>query len=204
MSAVAVGLVCGLLLGSVPFAWLVHRAATGRDLRREGSGNPGAANVERSAGSGWGAVALALEIGKGAAAVLLATRLADAGAGVPAALGAVLGHVVSPWLGGRGGRGVAAAAGAFLVLAPWATLGAAAVFAVVVATTRWVSLGSVAGAAALPAAVLATGAGGRIALAASAVALLIAWRHRTNFERMRAGTEPRVGDRGSAGGDRTP
>ena len=198
------GLVCGLLIGGVPFAWLVHRAATGRDLRREGSGNPGATNVERSAGWGWGLLALALEIGKGAGAVMVASRLAGADAAVPAATGAVLGHVVSPWLGGRGGRGVAAAAGAFLVLAPWATLAAAGVFAVVVAATRWVSLGSVAGAAALPLAALAFGAAGRIVLAAAAVALLIAWRHRANFERMRAGTEPRVGVRGSAGGDRTP
>ena len=204
MSAILPGLAFGLLLGSVPFAWIVHRAATGRDLRREGSGNPGAANVERSAGAGWGLLALALEIGKGAAAVLIARRLAGADAAIPAAAGAVLGHVVSPWLGGRGGRGVAAAAGAFLVLAPWATLAAAAVFAVAVAATRWVSLGSVAGAAILPVAALATGAGGRIAVAAAAVAVLIAWRHRANFERMRAGTEPRVGVRGSAEGDRTP
>ena len=198
------GLLCGAIAGSIPFAWLVHRFATGRDLRKEGSGNPGASNVDRTAGRGWGVLALALEIGKGAAGVAIATRLRGDGAAVPAAIGAVVGHVYSPWLRGRGGRGVAAAAGAFGALTPWGALGAAAVFVVVVAWTRWISLGSVAAAAALPVAALVAGAGGRVAIAAASIAALIAWRHRENFERMRAGTEPRIGNRGSAGGGRSP
>jgi glycerol-3-phosphate acyltransferase PlsY len=185
----------GFAAGSVPFAWLVHRAATGRDLRLEGSGNPGATNVERSAGRTWGIAALGLDAGKGAAGVLVARWLVGVGAGLPAAAGAVVGHVFSPWLAGKGGKGVAAAAGAFAVVAPAATALACAVFAIVVARTRYVAAGSAAAAVALPAAVLLIGPGRREAAVAAAVAALIAWRHRENFARMRAGTEPRVGSR---------
>jgi acyl phosphate:glycerol-3-phosphate acyltransferase len=194
------GLAVGAAAGSIPFAWLLHRMATGRDLRTEGSGNPGATNLERSDGLVWGAAALALDAGKGATAVLIARRLAGDAACAPAALGAVLGHVFSPWLMGRGGKGVATAAGAFAVLAPPATAAALAVFALALAVTRFVSLGSVLGAAALPVAVSILGPDGRSAVVAAAIALLIAWRHRGNFARMRAGTEPRLRRQQPGGG----
>ena len=195
MTAELSGLSLGAAAGSIPFAWLVHRVVTGRDLRREGSGNPGAANVSRIDGIAWGATALALDAGKGAAAVLLAARIVGDAAVVPAALGAVFAHVFTPWLRGRGGKGVATAAGAFAIVAPAATVEALVVFALVVAVTRFVSLASVLGAAALPVTISLVGPGGRAALAAFAIGLLIAWRHGGNFARMRAGTEPRLGRR---------
>ena len=202
MNAALCGLAYGVALGGIPFAWLLHRIATGRDLRREGSGNPGAANVERADGKGWGAAVLALDTGKGAAAVWLAGKTAGDAACVPAALGAVVAHAFSPWLLGRGGKGVATAAGAYAVLAPSATAVAAAVFALVLTITRFVSAGSVLGAMALPIAVLILGPAGPAAAAATAIGVLIAWRHRANFARMRAGTEPRLSrrapDRGGA------
>jgi acyl phosphate:glycerol-3-phosphate acyltransferase len=194
------GMTVGVAAGSIPFAWLLHRMATGRDLRSEGSGNPGATNLERSAGRAWGTAALALDAGKGAAAVLMALQLAGEEACAPAALGAVLGHVFSPWLMGRGGKGVATAAGAFAVLAPLATTAAVAVFALAVAFTRVVSLASVLGAAALPIAVVFLGPSGSAAGVAAVVGALIAWRHRENFARMRAGTEPRLRRRQPGGG----
>jgi glycerol-3-phosphate acyltransferase PlsY len=195
-----VGLTVGVVLGSIPFAWLLHRIATGRALRGDGSGNPGATNLERSAGRAWGAAALALDAGKGAAAVLIALQLAAEAACPPAALGAVLGHVFSPWLSGRGGKGVATAAGAFVVLAPRATVAALVVFALAAAITRFVSLGSVLGAAALPIAIVFLGPDARTAGVAAAIAALIAWRHRANFARMRAGTEPRLSRQQPGGG----
>lgn len=194
------GLAVGAAAGSIPFAWLLHRMATGRDLRGEGSGNPGATNLERADGKAWGAAALALDAGKGAAAVIIAARLAGNAASAPAALGAVLGHVFSPWLMGRGGKGVATAAGAYAVLAPFAAAAALAVFVLAVVITRFVSLGSVLGAVALPFAVLLLGHDKGAAAAAIAIAVLIAWRHRGNFARMRAGTEPRVSGRQRGGG----
>jgi acyl phosphate:glycerol-3-phosphate acyltransferase len=191
------GLAIGALFGSVPFAWLLHRMATGRDLRGEGSGNPGATNLERSDGMAWAVVALVLDAGKGAAAVLVARHYVGGAACVPAAWGAVVAHVFTPWLAGRGGKGVATALGAFSVLAPLAAAAAIVVFALVVAVTRFVSLGSVLGAATLPLAIACYGPQGRAAAAAFAIFLLIAWRHRGNFARMRAGTEPRLGGRAS-------
>ncbi len=195
MTAALSGLLVGAAIGSIPFAWLLHRVATGRDLRAEGSGNPGATNVRRLDGIVWGASALALDAGKGALAVLVAARLAGESACAPAALGAVFGHVFTPWLRGRGGKGVATAAGAYAVLAPAATGVAFLVFALVVAVTRFVSLGSVLGAAALPITVSLLSSGGRATIGAAAIAGLVAWRHRGNFARMNAGTEPRLGRR---------
>jgi glycerol-3-phosphate acyltransferase PlsY len=199
-AAAVSGLAIGAAAGGVPFAWLLHRLATGRDLRREGSGNPGATNLERSSGKLWGALALALDMGKGAAAVWIARRFAGEAACAPAALGAVLGHVFSPLLLGRGGKGVATTAGAFAVMEPLATAAAAGVFALTLAITRWVSLGSVLGAVALPFAVFLFGKDGSSTGIAAAIAALIAWRHRENFARMRAGTEPRLSRRQPGGG----
>lgn len=195
-----IGLCVGVSLGSVPFAWLLHRLATGRDLREEGSGNPGASNLHRASGPYWGAAGLALDAGKGALAAWLGARWAGPAGSLAAAAGAVAGHVFTPWLGGRGGKGVAPAAGGFAIVAPAATAVAAAVFALVVVLTRWVSLGSLIAAAVLPVAIAGLGPGRGAAVAALAVGLVIAWRHRANFERMRAGTEPRVVWRAGSGG----
>jgi glycerol-3-phosphate acyltransferase PlsY len=188
----AIGIVIGAALGSVPFAWIVHRLVTGRDLRREGSGNPGAANVQRSAGTLWGLVALALDAGKGTAAVAAASLLAGPTASIAAASSAVLAHMFSPWLAGRGGKGVATTAGAYAVLAPLAVTGALVAFIVVAAATRLVALASVIGAFVLPLAAWAGGAPSAVVLTAAAIALVIAWRHRENFARMRRGEEPRA------------
>jgi len=195
MRAIVIGLAIGLAAGSIPFAWLVYRAATGRDLRGEGSGNPGATNVQRAAGWAWGAAALALDAGKGAVAVALAARFAGEAAALPAAVFAVAGHMFTPWLSGRGGKGVATAAGAFAVLAPVPAAVSLGVFAAVVFATGYVSLASVLAVLILPWALASIAPGGGRAPAALAIALAIAWRHRENFERMRAGTEPRAGDR---------
>lgn len=200
MKDMAAGLLLGAIAGSVPFSWLVYRLATGRDLGDVGSGNPGATNVRRAIGPAWGGLALGLDAGKGALGAWLAMGLWGEPAAAAAAFGAVLGHVFSPWLRGRGGKGVAAAAGAFAVLVPSATAFSVAVFVAVVAASGWVSLGSVAGAAILPWAVLLLGPDRAAAGAAALAAATIAWRHRENFERMRAGTEPRWNQRAKGDG----
>jgi glycerol-3-phosphate acyltransferase PlsY len=183
----------GYLAGSIPFAFLLARGA-GVDVRVAGSGNVGAANVFRTAGAGRAALVLLLDIAKGAFAVGCATSM-NAGLPLTAASGAaaVVGHVYPVWLRFHGGKGVAVATGVFAVLAPIATLAAVSVFLVVVGVSRYVSLGSVVAAIALPPAAWITGAPSAVLAAASGVAVLIVFRHRSNIGRLRAGTERRLG-----------
>lgn len=187
---------CGYLLGSIPFAFLVARRRGGLDLRVSGSGNVGAANVQRLTGTRLGLVVLALDVAKGSTAVWLAHTVGG-GEGVRATAGvaAIVGHVYPVWLGFRGGKGVAVACGVFSMLAPAVTAAAVVVFAAVVWMTRYVSLGSVVATVTVPPAAYFSGASSAIVAAASAVALLIVVRHRSNFARMRAGAERRLGER---------
>ena len=181
------------LLGSIPFSYLVARLG-GVDVRTVGSGNVGATNVLRSVGKRAGAVAFALDFAKGALATWLAMKTVG-GAAFPsaAALVAVLGHMHPVWLRFRGGKGVATGAGAFLPLAPAATLGGMLSFAVVAFATRYASLGSIVGAFMLGVLAFLFGALPPIPWAATAAAVLIAWKHRENIRRLLAGTERRMG-----------
>ncbi|HEY1434228.1 MAG TPA: glycerol-3-phosphate 1-O-acyltransferase PlsY [Thermoanaerobaculia bacterium] len=195
LAALLVGV--GYLLGSVSFAVLLVRRATGKDIRTEGSGNAGATNVLRAHGKGLALAVAALDIAKGGAAVLL-VRLATADPRYAAAAGfaAVLGHVFPIYYGFRGGKGVATAVGAFAVLAPLATLVCVAAFVAVVAITRYVSLGSVVGLVLLPP--VAGGlfhAAGPVVAAAAATAALIVVKHRENLKRLAAGTERKLGQK---------
>ena len=184
----------GYLAGSVPVAFLVARRR-GVDLRHAGSGNVGASNVLRTSGVPDAVVALCLDVAKGALAVLVAQRL-SAGLVTPVAAGlaAVLGHVHPVWLGFRGGKGVATAAGVFVVLAPITVAIAAAAFALAVWITRYVSVGSVLAAVTLAAAAAVT-VSSEVAVGAAAVAAFVVYCHRGNLARLVAGTEPRVGER---------
>lgn len=191
--AVVAVLALSYLIGSIPFSYLVARRA-GVDVRKVGSGNVGATNVLRSAGRKAGIVAFLLDASKGALAALLAQRLGPGGALPPlAAAAAVLGHMYPVWLGFKGGKGVATGAGAFLPLAPSATGIALVAFAVTLGVLRYVSLASIAGAIALAAAAFVVGAPRPVVWTAAALAALIAWRHRGNLQRIRAGTENRLG-----------
>lgn len=191
----------GFALGSIPFSLLIGRLLGGVDIRRTGSGNVGATNVARTAGWGAGFLALLLDIAKGAGAVLLARWLIkDAPTGDLVAGGmAVLGHLFSPFLGFRGGKGVATGAGVFLVLAPGAFGAAALVFALTVGIGRYVSLASVLAAITLPVASYLMHLRGGITLLALVVAAAVVARHRDNLARLAAGQERRLG----AGGRRT-
>lgn len=188
--------------GSIPFGLLLGRIVRKIDLREHGSGNPGATNAFRILGPGWGMTALLADIGKGWIAVALLPGwlgLAGVGQGALWPLGgavvAVLGHLFMPWLGFRGGKGVATAMGAFVGLAPWAALISAGAFLIIVALTRYVSLGSLALSVSFPPAAYFLGppaplqAG--VVLLGAVLVLLIAWRHRANWQRIANGTEGR-------------
>lgn len=187
-------------LGAVPFSYGIARAR-GVDLRRVGSGNVGATNVFRSVGRSWGLLALALDILKGYAAAAVLPRLAgpDPVPWLPLACGlaAVAGHTWPVFLGFRGGKGVATGAGMLAGAAPAAAGVAVAVWIVAFAVRRIVSLASMAAsiAAAASAWFLYPAPPRILPPALTALAALVLWRHRTNWERLRNGTEPRIGRR---------
>lgn len=186
-----VRVVAAFLLGSVPSGYLVVRWSKGHDVRRSGSGNIGATNVYRTAGEAAGLATFALDAAKGALAVLVCTLPGAPSPWIEAAAGlaAVLGHAYSPWLGGRGGKGVATAAGATAVLAPLPFGVGLAVAALVVAGTRVVSTGSLVGIAVFPVAAVALRSGGPVVALGILLAAVVFWWHRDNLRRLREGRE---------------
>jgi glycerol-3-phosphate acyltransferase PlsY len=187
--------VVAYLLGSVSFAVLLVRVATGTDIRASGSGNAGATNVLRAHGKKLALVVALLDVAKGAAAVALMRLVtADPFWAAAAGLAAVIGHVFPVFYGFRGGKGVATAVGAFLVLAPLALICSLAVFVVVVALTKYVSLGSVIAMVLLPpVAGLLFHAPRPVVTAAAVVALVVVLKHLGNLKRLARGEERKLG-----------
>ena len=185
------------LLGSLSFAVLLVRLSTGKDIRAEGSGNAGATNVLRAHGKKLGLAVAALDIGKGALAVFLVRQAtADPRYAAAAAFAAVLGHVFPIFYGFRGGKGVATAVGAFLVLAPLPTLVCIGIFIAVVAVTRYVSVGSIVAMVLLPPVAGALFDEPRpTVVAAAATAALIVVKHRENLRRLAQGEERKLGQK---------
>jgi glycerol-3-phosphate acyltransferase PlsY len=186
----ALAIVLSFLLGSVPFGLVLTRSAGLGDIRRIGSGNIGATNVLRTGRRDLAAATMVLDAAKGTVAVLLARHWGSHDLGAIAGLAAVLGHTLTPWLRFHGGKGVATGCGVLLGIAWPLGLAIAAIWVTIVATTRLSSLGALAACAAAP----------LIALYLTpypwpviVIAAWIAWRHRANIARLRAGTEPRVG-----------
>src|SRR5579863_5099622 len=190
------------LLGSIPFGYLLVRIFRGEDVRQSGSGNIGATNVSRKSPL-LGVLTLLLDALKGTAAVALSYELADRAVAIPtydqlatAALFAVVGHMFPVWLKFRGGKGVATGLGSFVVIAPKAVLIAAAVFVLIVAIFRYVSLGSIVAVAILPFAswIIDQFHAPPFGLVISSVAsLLIIAKHHENIRRLLSGTESRLG-----------
>jgi acyl phosphate:glycerol-3-phosphate acyltransferase len=206
------------LLGSIPFGYLIVLVTQDADVRETGSGGTGATNVSRRAGKAAGVITLVLDASKGAAAVAFAklilglpivTAAGYAGSPLPsrdpieaqwwvagAAIAAIVGHIFPIWLRFRGGKGVATGVGVFLTLAPIAVALAGLVFLLVVALTRYVSLGSILAALAIPFFVLLqnaliqpTESLAPIMAVAITGAALIVFAHRGNVRRLLRGTE---------------
>jgi glycerol-3-phosphate acyltransferase PlsY len=186
------------LLGSIPFGLLVAKVFGGGDVRKAGSGNVGATNVARVAGPLAGILTLVLDAAKGSAAVWLAAHFSGEVAGwmVLAGLAALIGHCFPVWLRFHGGKGVATAAGVFLMLSPLALLGSLLLFLIVVMFSRYVSLGSIAAAAAMPLLIYFLWAPHHappliVTFGAFAAAMLIVYKHDANIQRLVEGREPR-------------
>jgi acyl phosphate:glycerol-3-phosphate acyltransferase len=187
------------LAGAVPWGYLAGKLSRGIDLRRVGSGGTGATNVLRTLGRGAAIAVLVLDFLKGLLPVVMARAAGFAPEWVAAAgVAAVAGHCWSPFIGFKGGKGVATGAGVALALFPPAIV-ALPVLALVVWRTRFVSLGSLIAAAIAGLLAVVFAADGRLAwpsaVAIVAVAGIIVYRHRENIERLRRGTERRFGEK---------
>jgi glycerol-3-phosphate acyltransferase PlsY len=192
-SAAAV-LIAAYLLGSVPFGLLLTGLFGAGDLRSIGSGNIGATNVLRTGRKGLAAATLLLDLAKGAAAVLFARAYFPGTEGL-AAFAAVIGHCFPVWLRFNGGKGVATTMGVSLGLAWPIGLVYAVVWLGMLAGTRISSLGGLSAVIAAPIAALLLGYRDYAAVLAL-LALMVIWLHRANITRLRAGTEPRIGQKG--------
>lgn len=195
--------VLSYFIGSIPFGLLFTRWIKGVDLRTYGSGNIGATNASRVLGKKWGIVVLLLDVCKGLLPTLclwrvLGTELGPSHAKVLVGTCAILGHVFPCWLNFRGGKGVATALGVASVLGwPWPFLAAASAFALIFATTRIVSLGSMLGAAVFAGVQLFVLAPNWFdaehwslsAFSTVIPAMIILW-HRSNLQRLLRGEEP--------------
>ena len=180
------------LIGGIPFGYLFVKLKTGRDVRSMGSGNIGATNVLRSAGTVAGVVTLLLDIAKGFAAVWLMARYGSHSAFwlSAAAIAVMAGHAYPVFLKFKGGKAVASFIGAFLYLTPAPMAAILIVFVVVVWVSRHISLGSVMAAGAFPLAVwLILHPEPVVVVAALLAGGFIVYRHRANLARIRAGKE---------------
>ena len=186
--------VLGYLIGSIPFGVLVTRMMGLGDLRKIGSGNIGATNVLRTGNKGAALATLLLDGGKGAVAVLLARAIYGADAAQIAGLAAFLGHLYPVWLQFKGGKGVATFLGILLALA-WPVGVAACLTWFVAAVISRISSLSALATAALAAFWAAVLGHGDMVFLTVLLATLVFTRHRANIERLKAGTEPRIGGR---------
>jgi acyl phosphate:glycerol-3-phosphate acyltransferase len=200
--------IAAYLLGAIPFGLLLTKLFGSGDVRKVGSGNIGATNVARAAGPLAGIFTLVLDAAKGAAAVWLAARIANESAAwmIIAGLAALIGHCFPVWLGFHGGKGVATAAGVFLVLCPLALLGAVLLFVLVVVFSRYVSLGSISAAASMPMLIYFLWAPHHapplvVTFGALAAAVLIVYKHDANIQRLVQGEEPKFSFSGKRNAD---
>jgi glycerol-3-phosphate acyltransferase PlsY len=213
MGLLAAAIVASYFLGSIPAAYIAGRWKN-VDLRKHGSGNLGATNVIRVLGAKVGIVVFAFDMAKGAVPVLYFPSFVIAHSpglggvfadpiilGIICGVAAIIGHVRPIYLKfGKGGKGVATAAGVFIALAPLPTLLTLVIFAVVLMSSGFVSLGSLTSAAMLPLLLgITVGTRSPLFTLSIVVALFVYWTHRANIARLRNGEEHRFGKKGVVG-----
>lgn len=189
--------IASYFLGSIPTGYLAAKAR-GIDIRSVGSGNIGATNVFRILGKTAGIAVLLIDAFKGFAAA----RWIAFGAGAPsethsmiAGLFAILGHNYTCWLKFKGGKGIATSAGVLLALSPSGCGITVGTFLIVLAISKYVSLGSICAATILPFAVWITNGSPRMIALMAAIGIMAIYKHRANIQRLMAGTENRIGQK---------
>ncbi|MFN8110083.1 MAG: glycerol-3-phosphate acyltransferase [Thermoleophilia bacterium] len=195
--SIAIAIVVGWVLGGMPWGYWLPKLVKGVDVRTHGSGNVGAANVARAAGSRMALAVVALDIGKGVATGLIGNALGGPWAAVLAGGAAMIGHW-RPWAlrMKRGGKSVAVGGGVLLALAPLASVGTLVIWAVVFGVGRYSSVASLSGAIAAPVLCLLLDAPLPVTLFALGGAVAIVALHRSNIGRLVRGTEHRFQFRG--------
>ncbi len=187
--AFAVG---GFACGSLPTAYLVGRVR-GTDIRKHGSGNVGATNAFRVFGKSVGLFVFAVDFAKGAVPVLVFLRSGgDPNLAAWIGLAAILGHVFTPFLGFKGGKGVATGAGVLTITQPLLFAGGMGVWVGCFLVTRIVSISSLASLAAVNVLAYTMPIGNHSRAALFCILVLVAWTHRDNLARLRAGTEKKI------------
>lgn len=184
----------GYFIGSVPFGVVVARMMGLGNLKNIGSGNIGATNVLRTGSKPAAAATLILDGAKGAVALLLARAFTGEDAAQLAALAAMIGHCYPVWLRFSGGKGVATFLGILLAFAWPVGLATCLAWLVGAGLSRMSSMGGLVAAAASSILVVVMGFGGGYLLCL-ALTVLVMWRHRANISRIRAGTEPKIGQK---------
>jgi len=185
----------GYLMGSIPYGMVLTRLMGLGNLRDIGSGNIGATNVLRTGNKTAAALTLILDAAKGAVALLLARHFAGEDAAQIAALAAMLGHCYPVWLRFRGGKGVATFLGIMLACAWPVGVGCCLVWLIAAAVTRISSMGGLASASASTILLVVLGYGYGLVLGVLLTVLMFV-RHRANIQRIKAGTEPKIGQKG--------
>ena len=196
------------LLGSFPTGYLAARLLKGIDIREQGSGSMGATNVLRTLGKGPAIVVLLVDAAKGALAIALAHFAYPISANLSsetilslpwlvtlAGLAAIIGHSWPIWLNFKGGKSVATSLGILLAMSWQVGLATFGVFAIMLAISRIVSLSSICGAIAVSALMFGFGQPLPYQIFAIAAGIYVIWRHRSNIQRLLAGTEPKIGQK---------
>ena len=192
--ALPLALVIGYLFGSIPFGLILTRLAGTPDLRSIGSGNIGATNVLRTGRKGLAAATLVLDALKGTAAVIIAGYFGGPEAAMLAGLGAFLGHLFPVWLKFSGGKGVAVYIGILIGLFWPAAVLFCAIWLATAVVSRYSSLSALIASVVTPLFLLLLGHSA-LALLSSVLTLLLLYMHRANIERLRTGTEGKIGQR---------
>lgn len=195
-----IGVLIAYGIGSISTSTIIVRLVAGKDIRSEGSGNAGATNTLRTIGTKWGITVLLLDGVKGMIALWIVDALTNGSslALAASAVAVVAGHNWPVFFGFRGGKGIATTIGVLLWLAPFVTIVAGVLCLIVIAVTRYVSLGSLILTAIVPI-ILALWFHQHIwtLLASIVLALLSIYRHRTNLNRLVRGQERRIFDKSS-------
>ncbi len=181
------------MVGAIPFGLIFASAFSGTDPRQHGSGNIGATNVLRTSGKVVGLLTLLADIGKGSLPVGLALHFADEQAAALAAVAAFLGHIFPVYLRFRGGKGVATMFGVMLPWQPWLAAGAFAVWLLMLAASRYVSVASMAAGVSLPLFAWQGDVSPSCLVTTVVLSVVMVFRHHANIRRLAAGTELKVG-----------